>query len=44
MLDDLIAFGFVEPELPAEFFERLGLQLPALSSGQRPEKPLGVLW
>ena len=40
--DGLIAFGLVEPQLTAEFFERIRLQLPALRSGQCPEKPLGV--
>jgi hypothetical protein len=35
---------FVEPELTAEFFERLRFQFPALSSRQRSEKPLSVLW
>src|SRR3954447_16553510 len=39
-IDDLI---FVEPELTAEFFERLGFQFPALSSDERSKKPLGVL-
>jgi len=35
--------GFVQPKLPPQFFERFRLQLPPLSSGERPKKPLGVL-
>src|SRR5437764_6020940 len=43
-MDDLIVRGVVEPELAAKLFERLRLQLPALSSGKCSKKPLGVLW
>jgi hypothetical protein len=41
--DGLLAFRFVEPELPPEFLERLRFQFPALSSGECSKKPLGVL-
>ncbi|MEA2326670.1 MAG: hypothetical protein QOE68_1629 [Thermoanaerobaculia bacterium] len=40
---DLFALGFLKPEFATKFFEWLGLQLAALSSGQRPKKPFGVL-
>jgi hypothetical protein len=43
MLLGLIAFRFVEPEFPAEFFERLRLELPGPSSGERSKKALGIL-
>ena len=41
-MEELVAFGRIEPKLAAEFLQRLSLQFVPLSSGECPEKPLGI--